>query len=121
MNLQEIKDRFEQKTKGGHALEILAYREGQHSCLIGTVLVYNNWVPNSWTITGNTTSHEYGSPLSLVVKKEPLPKDILCEVWSKGREGSRYVRYTDGAGEFFTVGEIATLLLGLLQTGIILK
>ena len=103
MNLQEIKDKFETETKGGFDLEILAYKEKQEFCVVGIVLVGNEWVPNAWTVAGEISSHAYGTPLSLVVKKGPLPKDILCEVWSNGCKPSNR-RYSDGNGKFFRNG-----------------
>lgn len=102
MNLQEIKDKFETRTKGGYALEILAYKEDQHFCVIAVVFTDGGWVPKAWTIAGKPSEHPLNEGLSLVAKKESLPKDILCEVWDDGEISTK--AYSDGVGGFYSLG-----------------
>ena len=104
--LQEIKDKFETKSVNGYEIEILAYKEGQEYPIIGMVLLVGKWEARTWTEKGGFFCSNQADGANLVLKKKHLPKDILCEVWSK-RE-SRKLRYTDGEGEFFNSGALST-------------
>ena len=102
MNLQEIKDKFEPKTFGDNEVEILAYKEGQVTPIIGVFYYNEKWIPTSWTETGIPDS--LTNNLRLMPKKQHLPKDILCEVWNGDRPEQPHKRYSTGKGDFFDRG-----------------
>ena len=105
--LQEIKEKFENKTVGGYDVELLSYKEGQHYCIIGTALLRGEWVAHTWTLDGHISAHPSSSKFSLIPKKKKhLTKDILCEVWdNNARRGhAREREYSTGSGEFFYNG-----------------
>ena len=107
--LQEIKDKFEDRTVDGHEVEILTYKEGQKYSIIGIKLVDSNWFAFSWTKNGLFDALCPRSGQNLIPKKKHLPKDILCEVWdSEIREGRKSRRYSNGEGEFYQNGATST-------------
>ena len=102
--LQEIKDKFETKTVGGHDVEILSYKEGQEHSIIGIWCIGGEWDAITWTEDGQYDVSNFVTTPNLVLKKKPLPKDILCEVWDTGSEGRKFLRYSSGKGDFFNDG-----------------
>ena len=100
MKLQDIKDKFEERTLKGNEVEFLAYKEGQTYSVIGMVLSARKWLPCAWSSEG-VSEHSIAS-FTLMCKKKHLPKDLLCEVWNEG--DNHKLRYSDGVGGFFDRG-----------------
>ena len=97
MNLQEAIDKYEDKATNGQPVLLLAI---EHGWIVGLVFLDDDqWCPSGWRLSnGENLMKEF----NLVSKKKPLPKDVLCEVWSQG--GEKELRYSAGEGKFYCNG-----------------
>ena len=102
VRLNDIKQRFADKDKGGRDVRLYDYIEGQNYPVLGAVLKDGTWALRSWRDDGLRLATPNSSD-NLVRKKKHLPKDILCEVWDEPSPGNPK-RYSDGEARFYVGG-----------------
>lgn len=102
--LEDVKSQFEDKTKGGYEVNILAYHPDQERPIIAEILRSNRWVGVNVNEGGAYNKNGIRSDYDLIKKKYILPKDILCEVWAATSIDVKHKRYSDGDGEFYQGG-----------------
>jgi len=106
--LEEVREKFENKTKDGLEVRFYDYVESRKYPIIGSFCIDGEWRSSSWTSEGAHTKRTRPAfHRDLVLKKKNLPKDILCEVWNGDTDNpivSQEV-YSDGCSRFFIGGK----------------
>ena len=105
--LEEMKAKFKDKTAGGLEFVILEVYTDSMQVVVksrDSLSSINRWVLCLYDLGGasfGTTSNLV--PIKPVIDYSKLPVDVLCETSSK--TGGKLRRYSDGRGNFFTVGK----------------